>query len=51
MDKIWDRKILRSRRSLAVVAGTKKSNDHAEAKKNPEETTTKHLGTKNTRTA
>ena len=25
MDKIWDRKILRSRRSLAVVAGMKKT--------------------------
>mgnify|MGYP000738901847 CR=1 FL=1 len=30
MDKIWDIKILRSRRSLAVVAGMKKPNDHAE---------------------
>ena len=29
MDKIWDRKILQSRRSLAVVAGAKKPNDHA----------------------
>ena len=33
MDKIWDRKILRSRRSLAVVAGMKNTNDHAEPKK------------------
>ena len=33
MDKIWDRKILRSRRSLAVVAGMKKLNDHAERTK------------------
>ena len=33
MDKIWDRKILRSRRALAVVAGMKKPNDHAEEKK------------------
>ena len=29
MDKIWDR----SRRSLAVVAGMKKPNDHAEPTK------------------
>ena len=33
MDKIWDRKILRSQRSLAVVAGMKKTNDHAEPTK------------------
>jgi len=33
MDKIWDRKILRSRRSLDVVAGMKKPNDHAEPTK------------------
>ena len=30
MDKIWDIKILRSQRSLAIVAGMKKTNDHAE---------------------
>ena len=30
MDEIWDRKILRSRSSLAVVAGMKTPNDHAE---------------------
>ena len=39
MDKIWDRKIRRSRRSLAVVAGMKKPNDHAEPTK--QKTTTK----------
>jgi len=33
MDKIWDRKLLRSRISLAVVAGMKKTNDHAELTK------------------
>ena len=33
MDKIWDRKSFRSRRSLAVVAGMKKTNDHAEPTK------------------
>ena len=33
MDKIWDRKILQSRRSLAVVAGMEKPNDHAEPTK------------------
>jgi len=33
MDKIWYRKILRSRRSLAVVAVMKKPNDHAEPTK------------------
>ena len=33
MDKIWDRKILPSRRSLAVVAGMEKTNDHAELTK------------------
>ena len=30
MDNIWDKKIRRSRSSLAVVAGMKKTNDHAE---------------------
>jgi len=36
MDKIWDRKILRSRRSLAIVAGmttTALPHDHAEPTK------------------
>ena len=33
MDKLWDRKIRRSRRSLAVVAGMKTPNDHAEPTK------------------
>ena len=33
MEPIWDRKILRSRRSLAVVAGMKKTKDHAEPTK------------------
>ena len=33
MDKIWDKKILRSWRSLAVVAGKKNPNDHAEPTK------------------
>ena len=33
MDKIWDRKFFRSRRSLAVVAGMKKLNDNAEPTK------------------
>jgi len=33
MDKIWDRTIIRSRRSLAVVAGMKKTNDHVEPTK------------------
>ena len=33
MDKIWDRKILRSLRSLAIVVGMKKPNDHAEPTK------------------
>jgi len=33
MDKICDRKILRSRRSLAVVAGMKKTNDYTELTK------------------
>ena len=33
MDKIWDRKSFRSRRSLAVVAGMKKPNDNAEPTK------------------
>ena len=33
METIWDRKILRSRRSLAVVAGMKKPNDHVEPTK------------------
>ena len=33
MDKIWDRKSFRSRRTLAVVAGMKKTNDHAELTK------------------
>jgi len=33
MDKIWDRKSFRSRRSLAVVARMKKPNDHAEPTK------------------
>ena len=32
MDKIWYRN-LRSRRSLAVVTGMKKTNNHAEPKK------------------
>ena len=32
MDKIWDRN--QSRRVLAVVAGMKKPNDHAEQKSN-----------------
>ena len=32
MDKIWYRN-LRNRRSLAVVAGVKKTNDHAEPTK------------------
>ena len=30
MDTIWDRKILRRLRSLAVVAVMKKPNDHTE---------------------
>ena len=33
MDKIWDRKIFRSRRSLVVVAGMKIPNDHEETTK------------------
>ena len=33
MDKIWERKILRSRRSLAAVAGMKKPNDRGEPTK------------------
>ena len=33
MDKIWDKKIIRSRRSLADVAGMKKMYDHAEPAK------------------
>jgi len=33
MDNIWDKKIRRSRSSLAVVAGMKKTNDHAEPTK------------------
>jgi len=33
MDNIWERKILQSQRSLAVVAGMKKPNDHAEPTK------------------
>ena len=33
MDIIWDYKILQSRRSLAVVAGLKKPNEHAEPTK------------------
>jgi len=33
MDKIWYLEILRSRRSLAVMAGMKKPNDHAEPTK------------------
>jgi len=33
MDKIWDRKLLQSRRSLVVVAGMKKTHDHAEPTK------------------
>ena len=33
MDKIWDRKSFRSQRSLAVVAGMKKTNDHARTDK------------------
>ena len=33
MDKIWDRKSFESRRSLAVVAGMKKPNDHAKPTK------------------
>jgi len=30
MDKYWDRKILQSQRSLAVVVGMKNPNDQAE---------------------
>ena len=33
MDKIWDRKSFQSRRSLAVVAGMKKTIDQAEPTK------------------
>ena len=33
MDKIWDRKSFKVERSLAVVAGMKKTNDHAEPTK------------------
>ena len=33
MDTIWDKKILRSLRSLAVLAGMKNPNDHAEPTK------------------
>jgi len=33
MDKIWDRIILRSRRSLTVVSGMKQPNDPAEPTK------------------
>jgi len=33
MYKIWDRKSFRSWRSLAVVAGMKKPNDHTEQTK------------------
>ena len=33
MDKIWDRKSFQSRRSLAVVAGMKKTIDQAELTK------------------
>ena len=33
MDQIWDRKAFRSLRSLAIVAGMKKLNDHAEPTK------------------
>ena len=33
MYKIWDRKSFRSQRSLVVVAGMKKTNDHAEPTK------------------
>ena len=33
MDKIWYRKNLRSRRSLAVVAGMEQTNDHADRHK------------------
>mgnify|MGYP000631007991 CR=1 FL=1 len=33
MDNIWDKKIFRSRRSLAVVAGMENPNDHAEPTK------------------
>ena len=33
MDKIWDRKSFKCRGSLAVVAGMKKTNDHAKPTK------------------
>jgi len=33
MDTIWDRKIIRSRRSLGIVAGLKQPNDQAEPTK------------------